>query len=373
MLLTLIATDAHKIAFKDRVLSDIKENRKTLGSMFYNKYPLIIGDVVYLITSIVSNDKYKYYEDNLKTNNAIIDKDNRTSAKNIIIVMGESSSSSRYGIYGYNINTTPNMKNIFSQNGGCIIKDAHSAAPITRDSIAMTFSFATPESEEPLFKEKNIIDLAKENGYKTYWLSSQELSGLHASKFGYIAKKSDVIKLTKGKDDKLNNLLVKTLQDTGKKFIVLHLAGSHGPYTNFDNLDKKALPNSSEYDLTIDHTDRVINDINNTLKSKLNNYILFYTSDHGEIIDVGHGLKGAREQYLVPLMILDKNQHAMCAYVNSLVNEDGYISGLMNKYIVSKMIGYKLNHDVIKSDIKYDRIIDANNRVLFFNEIKNYH
>lgn len=73
-------------------------------------------------------------------------------------------------------------------------------------------------------------------------------------------------------------------------------------------------------------------------------------------------------------MILDKSKNAICNYVNSLVNEDGYTSGLMNKYIYnSKMLGYKLNHDVIKSEIKYDRIIDANNNVLLFNKIKNYY
>lgn len=241
-MVTLIATDINKFIFKHRLLSDIQEDNKTLGRVFYDKYPLIIGDIAYMVTSITSNEKYRHYEENIKNNKAITGQDKNISAENIIIIMGESSSSYRYSAYGYTINTTPNMKNIFSQNGGCIIRNAHSSAPITRDSVAMTFSFATPESEEPLFKEKNIIDLAKENGYKTYWLSSQEISGLYASKFGYIAKKSDVIKLTKGKDDKLNNLLFKALQNTGKKFIVLHLSGSHLDYTNFDDLDKKALP-----------------------------------------------------------------------------------------------------------------------------------
>lgn len=370
-LITLFITDINKIIFKHRLFADIEEDRKTLGRIFYDKYPLVIGDTSYVVMSILSNDKYKIYNNDLILNNSIISHENG-SQKNIIIIMGESASSARFGSYGYHVNTTPNMQQIFSQNNACIIKNVHSSAPITRDSVAMTFSFAIPENEKPLFDEKNIIDLAKEAGYKTYWLSSQEIAGLHASKFGYIAKKSDVIKLTKGKDDKLSKLLNIALKDKSKKFIILHMAGSHGPYTNFDDIDKKALSHADEYDLTIHHTDRILNDINHVLKSKLSNYILFYTSDHGEIVNVGHGLRGAKEQYFIPLMILDTGNPSVCEYTESLRNSEGYISGLMNKYIITKILGYKLDDSAIESEKNYDRILDANNNALLFNDIENY-
>lgn len=371
-ILTLLATDVNRILFKYRLMADIKEDSNVLGRMLYKKYPLIIGDSAYLITSTLSNDKYKIYNDDLVLNKSVAGHGN-TSIENIIIVMGESASSRRFSAYGYHINTTPKIKKIFSEDRACIIENAHSAAPITRDSVAMTFSFATPENEQALFNEKSVIDLAKDNGYKTYWLSSQDLDGLHASKFGYIAKKSDVIKLTKGIDEKLVSLLNTVLQNEEKKFIVIHMAGSHGPYNNFDEIDKKALSNVSKYDLTIHHSDRVINGINTILQSKLNTYALFFTSDHGEIVNLGHGLRGAREQYLVPLMILDKSGMGMCDYVKKLKNKNGYISGLMNKYIISKMLGYKLKNSTIKSEISNDRVLDANNNILPFEEIENYY
>jgi heptose-I-phosphate ethanolaminephosphotransferase len=131
--------------------------------------------------------------------------------------MGESSLSTHYSAYGYTLNTTPNMKRIFSSKGGCIINNAHSSAPITRNSFSMSLAFHTPESEINLFKNKSIIEMSKSNGYKTYWLGSQDLDGLHSSKYGFIAKKSNIIKLTNFKDDNLISLLNNAISDNAKK------------------------------------------------------------------------------------------------------------------------------------------------------------
>ncbi|MFS1563802.1 MAG: sulfatase-like hydrolase/transferase [Candidatus Arsenophonus phytopathogenicus] len=107
--------------------------------------------------------------------------------KNIILIMGESSLFSRYSAYGYHLNTTPHMKKIFSTENSCIINNAHSSAPVTRDSIPMTLAFHTPESAKNLSENKSIIEMARANGYKTYWLGSQELQGIYSSKYGFIA------------------------------------------------------------------------------------------------------------------------------------------------------------------------------------------
>lgn len=113
-----IANDIKKLIFKHRLLANISEDNKTLGQVFFDKYPFIIGDIAYLIISITSHGKYKYDEDGIKKNKAIIGKDNTLSANNIVIIMGESPLATRYSTYGYPVNTPPNMQDIFSQNGG---------------------------------------------------------------------------------------------------------------------------------------------------------------------------------------------------------------------------------------------------------------
>ncbi|MDX8001178.1 phosphoethanolamine transferase [Xenorhabdus sp. Reich] len=357
-------------AVDKQLLSDIREEDKTTGRFIRDRYPAVIGDFAYLYISSHSNDKYANISEINEFNNSIIGKKN-SELNAVILIMGESSLSTHYSVYGYELNTTPNMNRIFSSNGGCIINNAHSSAPITRNSISMSLAFHTPESEENLFKNKSIIEMAKSNGYRTYWLGSQDLKGLHSSKYGFIAKKSDVIKLTNFKDDNLSALLDTALLDKEEnKFIVIHLHGSHMPYKNYDDTDKIALPNADNYDLTIHHTDRVIKDIYDVIDKKNINYSLIYTSDHGEIVNKGHGYQKGREQYFVPFMYKSNNHHFDCQFIESFQNKDGYLSGLMNKYILSNLIGYSIDPEILKEEKNNDRVLTADESVLPFSQVE---
>ncbi|PHM63667.1 phosphoethanolamine transferase [Xenorhabdus ishibashii] len=357
-------------AIDKKLLSDIKEDDKLVGRFIRDRYPAVFGDFVYLYISSYSNNKYADISEITKFNESIIGK-KKNNISNIILIMGESSLSTHYSAYGYKLNTTPNMSHIFSSNGGCIINNAHSSAPITRNSVSMSLAFHTPESEENLFKNKSIIEMAKSNGYKTYWLGSQDLDGLHSSKYGFIAKKSDVIKLTNFKDDNLIFLLNEVVLDNEEnKFIVIHLHGSHMPYNNYDDTDKIALPNADHYDLTIHHTDRIIKNIYDIINNKNINYSLIYTSDHGEIVNKGHGYQKGKEQYLVPFMYKSNNHQYNCQFIESFRNKDGYLSGLMNKYILSNLMGYDINQSILNKEKNNDRVLAADESVIPFSQIE---
>ncbi|MDC9614412.1 phosphoethanolamine transferase [Xenorhabdus khoisanae] len=357
-------------AIDKQLLSDFREDEKTVGRFIRDRYPAVIGDFSYLYISSHSNDKYADMSEINKFNKSITGR-KKTDINAVILIMGESSLSTHYSTYGYKLNTTPNMSHIFSSDGGCIINDAHSSAPITRNSVSMTLAFHTPENEENLFKNKSIVEMAKANGYKTYWLGSQDLDGLHSSKYGFIAKKSDVIKLTNFKDDKLSFLLNEVLLDNEEnKFIVIHLHGSHMPYTNYDNTDKMALPNADDYDLTIYHTDRVIKKIYDVIDKKNINYSLIYTSDHGEIVNKGHGYQKGREQYLVPFMYKSNSHQYNCQFIESFRNKNGYLSGLMNKYILTNLIGYEIEPSILNKERNNDRVLTADESVLPFSQLE---
>lgn len=356
-----------------RLISDIKEDNKEVGVFLRNKYPAVIGDLIYLYTSSITNDKYgdineiKNFDDSIKG----VDKNKK---RLVVFIIGESSLSKRYSSYGYGMDTTLRMSQIFSSNGACIIENAHSSAPITRNSLSMSLSFHTPESEEKLFSRKSIIEMAQSNGYKTYWLGAQELTGIHSSKYGFIAKKSQKIINTNAQDDKLSKQLKNILSESGDfKFIVIHLKGSHIPYNNFDDLDKKALPSAEDYDLTIHHTDRVINDIYHVVESSLSgsdNYSLIYTSDHGEIVGKGHGYPTGKDQYLIPFMYKSNTKQDDCSFIESFKNKEGNLSGLMNKYILSSLIGYQIDDLAIEKEKNNDRVLSAEDIVIPYFDIK---
>nr|WP_255471066.1 sulfatase-like hydrolase/transferase [Gilliamella sp. Pas-s27] len=170
----------------------------------------------------------------------------------IVFIIGESSFVNRHSSYGYHKQTTPFMTDIFSQNGGCIIPNTYSAAAFTQDSIPMTLSFNTPESDDNLFNNKSIIEMAKFNHYKTYWLASagQAIQETFDTKFAFIARKNDVVSFNEDHlDTTLSLLLEETLQKdySPKKFIFVHLSGSHKPYKGgYDEIDKQALPDAEE-------------------------------------------------------------------------------------------------------------------------------
>ncbi|WP_080204533.1 sulfatase-like hydrolase/transferase [Salmonella enterica] len=354
-------------------INDIKmsmnESRSTIGKLIKSYFPAVIGDVAYFASTMILNDRYSNTSIIPDFNESITGKA-ESGNNTIVIVMGESSLFSRYSIYGYPKLTSPDLQKIFTQPKSCIVRNVHSSAPETRDSLAMTFSFSTPESDTNLFKNKSIIEMAKANGYKTWWIGSQELEGLFSSKYGFIARKSDVVRLTNGHDEHLVPMLTDALEDTSapKKFIIVHLLGNHKPYHNYDAEDKKALPGAEEYDLTIHKTDRVVSSLFNDVAKHSNNYIFLYTSDHGEVVNKGHGLMKGKDQWYIPFLYKSTNDKFDCSFIEQFRNKDGWLSGLMNKYILSRLIGYTLDKSIVNNEMNNDRVKAANEKPVLFKD-----
>ncbi|EBC4830766.1 sulfatase-like hydrolase/transferase [Salmonella enterica] len=354
-------------------INDIKmsmnESRSTIGKLIKSYFPAVIGDVAYFASTMILNDRYSNTSIIPDFNESITGKV-ESGNNTIVIVMGESSLFSRYSIYGYPKLTSPDLQKIFTQPKSCIVRNVHSSAPETRDSLAMTFSFSTPESDTNLFKNKSIIEMAKANGYKTWWIGSQELEGLFSSKYGFIARKSDVVRLTNGHDEHLVPMLTDALEDTSapKKFIIVHLLGNHKPYHNYDAEDKKALPGAEEYDLTIHKTDRVVSSLFNDVAKHSNNYIFLYTSDHGEVVNKGHGLMKGKDQWYIPFLYKSTNDKFDCSFIEQFRNKDGWLSGLMNKYILSRLIGYTLDKNIVNNEMNNDRVKAANEKPVLFKD-----
>lgn len=351
---------------------------KSAASVIRNFYPAVVANLSYILLSYTTTDIYSDTHEIEKFNEAVLLPPNKPDNDLIIFIMGESSFVNRYSTYGYHKHTTPFMTNIFSQNGGCIIPNSHSVAAFTRDSIPMTLSFNVPESDNNLFNNKSIIEMAKFNHYKTYWLASaaQQIQGTFNTKFGFIAHKNDVISFSDTTlDISLSQLLEETLQkdNSSKKFILVHLHGSHKPYNNYDEVDKQALPDAEEYDLTIHHTDRTIKSLYDVINKYSNNYTIIYTSDHGEIVNVGHGIGDNVDQFLIPFMFISTNQRYNCQFIESFRGPNGYLSGLMNKYILSNLLGYEIDPAILDKEKNNDRVFMPNSSVMPFSKLLNKH
>ncbi len=338
-------------------------------------YPAVLGNIVYLGVTSFSTDIYADTSEIEVFNDAIILPPQNLNDDLVVLIMGESSLFSRYSAYGYRKLTTPLMAEVFNQkNGGCIINNSHSSASFTRDSIPMTLSFSIPESNDNLFNNKSIIEMAKYNNYKTYWLASyrQNIKGASNAKFGFIARKSDILDFTdKDHDVNLSELLERYLKkdNAPKKFIFIHLRGSHQPYSDgYDEIDKQALPDAEDYDLTIHHTDRTVKAIYDVINKYSRNYSIIYTSDHGEIVNLGHGMSKGIDQFLIPFMFISKNNQFDCQFIESYRGSNGYLSGLMNKYILSNLLGYQIDQSILDKEKNNDRILLPNHQNVIFSD-----
>lgn len=350
-----------------RLVTDVESYPAFAGELYRKINNLVLGDASVVATTLLTNLKYS---GNLsKINDPNIVGRNRPASRTIVIVVGESSFVGRYGVYGYSVATTPNLVRMANEKNICIVKNVHSAAPITRTSISMSFSFRGPENFASLIEKKSIIDLAKESGFKTYWITSQPLRGVNETEYGFIAKDSDAIWYTEREDNKLSLFLNKALREDSKsekKFIVLHMAGSHWPYSEkFDKVDEETLPSADDYDKSIRKTDRILGSILRELSEEKKDYALLFFSDHGEIVGKGHGISGGgANQYLIPYMVKTFGvPNDVCGFVEALRGKNGYINALSNKFVLLKLLGYEVDSGYVASEVRNDRVLHSDGGV----------
>ena len=150
-----------------------------------------------------------------------------------VIILGESARKDYLHAYGYPVNDTPFM----SSANGTLIDGMTSAGSNTVASLRLMLTLPDKEKWEPNY-DLSLVDLIKSAGIKTYWLSNQGFLGEYDTPVASLASKSDeTIFLKKGgsfnstnySDFDLIPKFAQVLEDPtqGKRFIVLHIYGSH--------------------------------------------------------------------------------------------------------------------------------------------------
>ena len=196
----------------------------------------------------------------------------------IVLLVGESVMPQHMQLYGYKIKDTPNQINEI--NNMMLYKNAVSPAGITNLSVPLMLSNIKPE-EFNTNKQKvvdNVVNFANQNGYQTFWFTTQGLSGI----ISVIASYSKNIKYISGYDEAVVPYFSNALKNKAKKLIILHLMGSHpNPCDKIPEKEKVFNPNDffNCYDSSINYTDKIIAQILKQLKNE--NAVFMYASDHG--------------------------------------------------------------------------------------------
>jgi heptose-I-phosphate ethanolaminephosphotransferase len=227
-----------------------------------------------------------------------------------ILVIGEALNRSHMSLYGYLRDTSPNLRALSSQL--YLLTNACSSRNTTIPALQEMLTFATRENHANLYAAPNLIQIMKAAGFETYWISNQQEIGVYDSFVSIFAKSADH-KLfvdhrgwTEGVslDQKLFAPFKQILENkVKKKFIVVHLIGSHArydlryppEYAVFNGEVEKsllgrtriksatAMRKFNEYDNSVLYNDYVTSQL---IKMQDNRapVTLTYIADHGEAI-----------------------------------------------------------------------------------------
>lgn len=246
---------------------------------------------------------------------------NDSKIKNVVFILGESTNRNHMHLYGYYLPNTPNLDDMAARGEISVFRDVVSPHSTTIAVLSKLFTFCNHESDKPWYEYSNLIDIMNSAGYKTYWLSNQESSGIWGNVAQIYAAHSKVSHFTRirdsREDDGLEDGALFPLVDEAiaqraedKNFYVVHLMGGHGLYynrfpyifTKFTKDDIQLDVNEAQktviaqYDDALYYNDYIVSGIIDKFRCTGEDSIVVYVPDHGEAVYDEGGFTGHIEE-----------------------------------------------------------------------------
>ncbi len=210
----------------------------------------------------------------------------------VVLIIGESMSSNRMSIFGYEKDTTSFMRKMREEGKGLFLDGYASATSTVSATTALLLVLNDPRDINGLKAQNaNLFRLAKQSGFRTHYLSAQRSKVVDRIDTSSIDEfrtiDSDKGIAENGETEILKR--IKGLDPQQKHFVVIHMRIGHSPYDYY----KKILPdlqsgsndpNSLEnYENSVRTVDWFVEQIVSDISSSARTYDLFFTSDHGEL------------------------------------------------------------------------------------------
>jgi glucan phosphoethanolaminetransferase (alkaline phosphatase superfamily) len=226
-----------------------------------------------------------------------------------VLVVGESARRHNFGLYGYGRDTTPLLAKTTNL---LAFQDVVSQVAQTQVSVPLILTRGSIENQQRAAREKSIITLFRDVGFRTYWLSTQQREAAMAA-INHYTDEADVVRFYERQHDMvLINAMREIISKEGhrgqKRFFVLHTLGSHfnvtsrypqefaryrdraetsNPLTNIVQFAKTSgsIGNTeliNSYDNSLLYTDYVLSQLIALLREQPGMKTFLYTSDHGD-------------------------------------------------------------------------------------------
>lgn len=251
----------------------------------------------------------------------------------LVLIIGESTNRGHMGVYGYTRDTTPRLSAIKDEL--LLFDKVVSSRPTTIESLNQVLSFADQEHPTLHLEKPTLMNMMRQAGYRSYWITNQQTLTRRNTMLTNFSKQTDEQfymntsreQNSREYDTNVLEPLKRVLQDNAsKKFIVIHLLGTHLKYEyrypkEFDvfkdaqgvaaALDKNKLSYVNRYDNAVLFNDFVVSSIIELLRGSRSPTRMVYFSDHGEDVydSPPHNILGRNESiptapmYTIPLIV----------------------------------------------------------------------
>ncbi|HGY5587531.1 TPA: sulfatase-like hydrolase/transferase [Escherichia coli] len=298
-----------------------------------------------------------------------------TGIDTYVLIVGESVRVDNMSLYGYTRSTTPQVEAQRKQIK--LFNQAISGAPYTALSVPLSLTADSVLSHDIHNYPDNIINMANQAGFQTFWLSSQSAFRQNGTAVTSIAMRAMETAYVRGFDELLLPHLSQALQQNTqqKKLIVLHLNGSHEPacsaYPQSSAVFQPQDDQDACYDNSIHYTDSLLGQVFELLKDRRAS--VMYFADHGLERDPTkknvyfHGGREASQQaYHVPMFIW---YSPVLGDGVDRTTENNIFSTAYNNYLINAWMGVtkpeqpQTLEEVIAHYKGDSRVVDANHDV----------
>ncbi len=254
-------------------------------------------------------------------------------AHTVVMIVGESASRGRLSLYGYPLPTSPRLEAM--RDSLFVYTEAIGSSVTTSGNMARILTLKKDDTVDgDWWNYPLLIDIFKGAGYKTYWLSNQERTGIWSNSSGVIAGRADVVNyvgvessedaLLQKYDEALLPEVRKALADGDRaRFIGVHMYGSHTAYKKrypgerryFTGKDvERAMPRAwmtpekyevdATYSNSIRYSDSIVSCIFRDVALLKEPAVAIYFSDHGECVYDYSDFRGRDERFVeVPYVV----------------------------------------------------------------------
>ncbi len=251
----------------------------------------------------------------------------------LVLVIGESTNRQRMSLYGYPRQTTPNLEHLRNQLD--IFDHVVTPRPYTIEALQQVLTFADQQHPDRYLTTPSLIDVMKQAGYKTFWITNQQTMTQRNTMLTTFSQEADEqVYLNNNRaqnarqyDEAVIAPFTAALADPApRKFVVLHLLGTHMSYQyryppTYEiftdrtgvppNVTADQLPIYNSYDNAVLYNDYIVATLIKQFAATKPDGFLLYLSDHGEaVFDPDHPQTLGRSEgsptaamYTVPFII----------------------------------------------------------------------